>query len=287
MVKKWGSSHLRTPPITAVPSFLWHQVFPLAADKGYVFCSFIFLSSDNAFRNWGVYSTPRQRKASSMNCAPMQIFNDLPSFNPVSHYNNINLCSHNSTASFAFYAPKLYMEYHNTQNELYNSGDCLEQNFQESVFPASTFNLGPNTVTLDHIDYANVAYDLCCISALGNYNPDKGGHMILFDLGLMIRFPSGSTILIPSSVLRHGNTPIATQETCMSFTQYCAGGLFCWVQYGFQMQKDLLKQEGGAALKEVIDQEWAERCNHGISLFSKVSELADDCRKAFSWGGPL
>jgi hypothetical protein len=66
------------------------------------------------------------------------------------------------------------MEYYNTLNDLYTSDDRLVRNFQESIFPASTFNLGPNTVTLDHIDYANVAYGLCGISALGEYNPDKG-----------------------------------------------------------------------------------------------------------------
>jgi hypothetical protein len=95
------------------------------------------------------------------------------------------------------------MEYYNTLNDLYTSNNQLVHNFQESIFPASIFNLGPNTVTLDHIDYANVAYGLCGISALGKYNPDKGGHMILFDLGVMICFPPRSTILIPSSVLRH------------------------------------------------------------------------------------
>ena len=179
------------------------------------------------------------------------------------------------------------MEYHDTLNKLYARDDRLVRNFQESVFPASTFNLGPNTITLNHIDFANVAYGLCCISALGDYNPDNGGHMILFDLGIIICFPPGSTMLIPSSVLRHGNTPITSHETRMSFTQYCAGGLFCWVRYGFQTQKDLLKEENGAARKEAIDRVWAERCNHGIGFFSKVSELADDRRKAFPGGRSL
>jgi hypothetical protein len=129
------------------------------------------------------------------------------------------------------------MEYYNTLNDLYTSDDRLVRNFQESIFPASTFNLGPNTVTLDHIDYANVAYGLCGISALGEYNPDKGGHMILFDLGVMIRFSPGSTILIPSSVLRHGNTPIAAHKTHMSFTQYCAGRLSAGSDMAFRRRR--------------------------------------------------
>jgi hypothetical protein len=106
------------------------------------------------------------------------------------------------------------MEYYNTLNDMYTSNDQLVHNFQESILPASIFNLGPNTVTLDHIDYANVAYGLCGISALGKYNPDKGGHMILFDLGVMICFPPD----LPFSYLpvSFATLPRSTQHTLMN-----------------------------------------------------------------------
>ncbi|KAJ7620521.1 hypothetical protein DFH06DRAFT_1010638, partial [Mycena polygramma] len=37
------------------------------------------------------------------------------------------------------------------------------------------------------------------------FDPNLGGHLILWDLNLVIRFPPGSSIFIPSALLRHSN----------------------------------------------------------------------------------
>ena len=169
------------------------------------------------------------------------------------------------------------MHYRSLLARLYSYHPTLKPNFPDlTVFPTTTFNLGPETVTLDHTDKGNVAFGWCAITALGRYDPDAGGHMILFDLNLVIRFPPGSTILIPSGVLRHGNTPIIGDDSYrMSITQYCAGGLFRWVRYGFQTAKSLIKTRGAAAKVE-IDGKLSDRVLDALSLFSKFDELADD-----------
>jgi hypothetical protein len=118
----------------------------------------------------------------------------------------------------------------------------LQWNFQKSIFPAATFNFGPQTVTYEHTDSGNFASGMCGITALGEYNPVTGGHLILFDLGLIIQFPPGSTILIPSAILRHGNIPIHPGETRLSFTQYFAGGLVRWAAYGCRTEANLKSQ---------------------------------------------
>ena len=105
--------------------------------------------------------------------------------------------------------------------------------------------------------------------------------MVLFDLGLIIEFPPGATILIPSAVFRHGNTPIQPGETRMSFTQFVAGGLFRWVKYGFKTADKLVLAEGLARKKE-IDGDYTERCERALSLFSKLSDLNDDRRRVFA-----
>ncbi|KAG1721933.1 uncharacterized protein EDB91DRAFT_1256278 [Suillus paluster] len=110
------------------------------------------------------------------------------------------------------------------------------------VFPAATFNFGPTVVTLDHTDNLNFASGMCSITALGDYDPTMGGHLILFDLGLIVQFPPGSTIIIPSAILRHGNVPIASGEKRQSFTQYFAGGLIRWVDYGFQTEANFKRE---------------------------------------------
>ncbi|KAF8125540.1 hypothetical protein K438DRAFT_2002046 [Mycena galopus ATCC 62051] len=77
----------------------------------------------------------------------------------------------------------------------------LEHRF--SAFAAATLNFGPVTVILPHIDTLNLAW-------------------------------AGSTILIPSAILRHSNVGIAANERRYSFTQYSAAGMFRWVDNGFR-----------------------------------------------------
>ncbi|KAJ7760243.1 hypothetical protein DFH07DRAFT_957619 [Mycena maculata] len=56
--------------------------------------------------------------------------------------------------------------------------------------------------------YGVYPWGWCSIVTLGNFKPDKGGHLILWDLCLIIGSPPGSTIFIPSAILRHSNVPI-------------------------------------------------------------------------------
>ena len=102
------------------------------------------------------------------------------------------------------------------------------------LITAATYNLGPRVVCFLHVDSANLPFDLCAITAIGNFDLSEGGHFVLWDCKLLIEFPPGSTILILSAVLAHSNTRVATHETRFSFTQYTAGGLFRWVDHAFQ-----------------------------------------------------
>jgi len=89
-----------------------------------------------------------------------------------------------------------------------------------------------------HKDHANLPYDWCAITALGSFDCTKGGHLIFWELGLVIQFPPGSTIFIPSASVTHSNTPIASGEKHFSMTQYTAGSIFRWVDHGFKSDKD-------------------------------------------------
>ncbi|KAJ7363032.1 hypothetical protein DFH08DRAFT_951238 [Mycena albidolilacea] len=93
-----------------------------------------------------------------------------------------------TNAMFQCYAPDLHGHYHSTLDALHRWNKNLKRNFLStaSVFAAATFNFGPATVTLPHLDFTNLAWGWCAITALGNFNPDKGGHLILWDLKLII-----------------------------------------------------------------------------------------------------
>jgi hypothetical protein len=148
-----------------------------------------------------------------------------------------------------------------------------------SIFPACTFNMGRNTVALEHADTGNLASGGCPVTSGGNYNPKLGGHIVLFPLRIAVEFPPGSTIIIPSSTVPHGNTPIQPNETRVSFTQYCAGGLHRWVEYGYQSMKSCaLKNK---KLKDKLDALAGSRWLEALNRFSKLDELHQDRIKVF------
>ncbi|KAJ7439022.1 hypothetical protein B0H11DRAFT_2254143 [Mycena galericulata] len=180
------------------------------------------------------------------------------------------------SAGLAMYAPKLYRYYCRTFKALYKHHPELILNFSNSVFPAATFNCGPDAVTFDHLDHLNLSHGLCGITCVGDFNSKLGGHLHLKQLRLIIEFPSSASILIPSGFLDHGNTPIQPGETRHSFTQYAAGGLFRWVAYGYQSAKSLLATRGGKEAKDGFDGVPGERWRWALDLFSKYEELDGD-----------
>jgi hypothetical protein len=180
---------------------------------------------------------------------------------------------------FAFYFPKIYGYYSKNLRRLFKHHTYLSHNFENSVFPACTFNMGPSTVALRHADTGNSAAGGCPVQAGGTYDHKLGGHMILFDLKLVIEFPSGSTIILPSSTLSHGNTPIQPGETRVSFTQYCAGGLFRWVEYGYRTLKTCAAKN--PRLKARLDARAESRWLEALNRFSIVSEVHSDRIKVF------
>ncbi|KAJ6541962.1 hypothetical protein B0H10DRAFT_2392114 [Mycena sp. CBHHK59/15] len=157
----------------------------------------------------------------------------------------------------------------------------LIHNFSNSIFPTVTFNCGPDMVTFDHRVSLNLANGLCGITCGGDFDHSVGGHIYLKQLKFVIEFPSGSSILIPSGCVNHGNTPLQPGETRTSMTQYAAGGLFRWVAYGFQSAKSLLSQEGGKEMRDQFDGALGLRWEQALDMFSKYDELEADQKAVF------
>ncbi|KAJ7021116.1 hypothetical protein C8F04DRAFT_1195797 [Mycena alexandri] len=126
--------------------------------------------------------------------------------------------------------------------------------------------IGFSNFTRLHIDAANLVWGWCCITAFGIFNPDLGGHLILWDLRLVIRFPPGSTIMIPSALLRHSNISIQQGETRYSFTQFSAGGLFRWVENGNRSDKAFFANASAAELR-ARENARGQRWENGLKMF--------------------
>ncbi|KAJ7823367.1 hypothetical protein B0H13DRAFT_1447898, partial [Mycena leptocephala] len=142
-----------------------------------------------------------------------------------------------TNALFMGFTPKLHDYYRRTVDTVFewdaaqDHARHLQRNFLTtlSVFTTATFNFGPRTVTFPHIDFGNLAWGWCAITTLGWFDPNLGGHLILWDLKLIIRFPPGSTILLPSAILRHSNIKIRPWERHFSFTQFTPAAIFRFI----------------------------------------------------------
>ena len=173
----------------------------------------------------------------------------------------------------ASFGPRIYTNMYTKLPEVYRWRN-LAPNFVNSIYPAWSVNFGPQAVTVDYVDNGNDPCNWCHIVALGQYDPTKGGHIVLFDLKLAIEFPAGASVLIPSAILRHGNTSIQKGETRQAIIQYCPGGLLRWADAGFQTLKEY--QENDPAGYARFQKELAGRAAVCVRRFSYITELEQD-----------
>ncbi|KAF9059398.1 hypothetical protein BDP27DRAFT_1155039, partial [Rhodocollybia butyracea] len=115
--------------------------------------------------------------------------------------------------------------------------------FPGGVFGAAAFNFSGNIWMFKHRDFQNWPLGWCAITALGKFDPARSAQLILWELKLVIDFPHTSTILIPSAVITHSNTPVADGEAQTLFTQYTAGAIFRWVENNCLMEEKLEKAD--------------------------------------------
>ncbi|KAG6826235.1 hypothetical protein H0H92_000619 [Tricholoma furcatifolium] len=174
-------------------------------------------------------------------------------------------------AAFNLWAPNVHKKYRDHLDPLFQHHRDLRRIFPRSVYTAAAFNFGPNVYTKAHHDVMNIPIGLCAIQALGRFDPTRGGHIVLPELGLVIEFPPGALILIPSATLTHLNIPVGEQESRASFTQYCAGGLFRYTENRFRTDKDLQDNypEEYARLSKLRENRWQE----DYKLYSYLDEL--------------
>ncbi|VDC00802.1 unnamed protein product [Peniophora sp. CBMAI 1063] len=158
-------------------------------------------------------------------------------------------------------------------NRLYKHDPALTPNFPGSVYPMACVNCGPRTVCRLHCDASNYPGLPCAITAMGNFNADRGGHPILPQLRMYIRFAAGGTILLSSACVQHGNVEIGAGETRESFTQYCPAGLLEWAAHDYKPANKFYKTP---ALREQLENEAGEGWEAQLARFSTENSVSDD-----------
>ncbi|KAJ3845687.1 hypothetical protein EV368DRAFT_53656, partial [Lentinula lateritia] len=95
----------------------------------------------------------------------------------------------------------------------------LMPNFDNSIYSCMTVNFGLQTWTYIHTDSKNDPCLPCAVTSGGKYNWKLGRHMVLWDFGVVLKFPPGTMTLLLSAFLCHSNIPVSKGKTRISVTQ--------------------------------------------------------------------
>ncbi|KZV59066.1 hypothetical protein PENSPDRAFT_596114, partial [Peniophora sp. CONT] len=182
-----------------------------------------------------------------------------------------------ASEAVAHYFPLAFMHLRNRMAALCKQDPSLRFPFGGiSLYPACTFNLGPYSVCYGHTDGSNYPGLPCTVSAIGSFDPARGGHFVLFVFKIFFKFPSGTTVLLSSAGLHHGNTRLAPGDKRYSFTQYFSGGLICWVAYGFHLVGPISDAE-----RDRVDAEMGEGWEAQLARLLTWSNLLIDRKKLY------
>ncbi|KAK7022634.1 hypothetical protein R3P38DRAFT_3196032 [Favolaschia claudopus] len=176
--------------------------------------------------------------------------------------------------AFSLWAPSLYKYYRAQDSKLRKYHPDLRRPFNSSVFYCTAFNFARNVWTFKHRDVLNLAFGWCAVQALGRFDHTKGGHLVLWDLKLVVEFPHGALILLPSATIAHSNVPVQPGDERVSFTQFSAGGIFRYIDNHGKTEKKLAADdpEEYSHLMKLKEQRW----EMGLALLSTMDELTSE-----------
>ncbi|KAK6966286.1 hypothetical protein R3P38DRAFT_2591158 [Favolaschia claudopus] len=157
---------------------------------------------------------------------------------------------------------------------------------EASVFSAATMELGGAHFNIrdprgDLRDLEPAGWNI--LTALGRYRAIHGGHVIFWQLGLVIQFPPGSSILLPAGVVNYSFVKVDPTETRFSLLQWSGGGVRRFLDNGRRMDMEFAAK---ASPNEHAGREHRRNLAHEIAIdsFPHVSTFKDS-RISFPYPG--
>ena len=180
------------------------------------------------------------------------------------------------------FAPKAYRTYADKLHALFEQSPDLKRYVSKSVFPTASFEFSNGRQCRVHHCHPNGSVGWCTLFAGGEYDPSTGGHLYLPQVQLLIEFPPGTSILIPSTIV-YGILPVASSQTRYTFSQYIPVDIIRYIDNGFRtrhtgLKADALKRDGGPPRDN--------RSSEELGLFSCLDSLDSDRRDANVVGEP-
>ena len=174
-----------------------------------------------------------------------------------------------SIGSFAAFAPKVFRTYTDKLSGLFEHIPDLQRNFARSVFPTASFDFSNGRPCRVHDVHPNGSAGWVALFAGGDFDPTTGGHLYLPQVQLVIEFPPGATILIPSTLV-YGIIPVPEGQTRYTFSQYIPIDVVRYIDNGYRTHKE------GATTQDDTSRRLTTRTQGDLELLSCFNELHDD-----------
>ncbi|KAJ7184065.1 hypothetical protein C8R46DRAFT_815214, partial [Mycena filopes] len=129
-------------------------------------------------------------------------------------------------------APRLLADVREMKDQIFKHDPYLRYPWNDSAFSAAEFFLGDQE-SPPQIDDLDAIWHWRALTALGDYDANWGGELILWDEKKVVKFPPGATFLFPSAMTRYSFTQIREGESRFSFSQYAQAGLFRYAENDF------------------------------------------------------
>ncbi|KAK7032025.1 hypothetical protein R3P38DRAFT_2522527, partial [Favolaschia claudopus] len=111
----------------------------------------------------------------------------------------------------------------------------------------------------------------CIITSLGVYDPRLGGHIILWDIGWVLVFPPGTSILLPPGLVRYSFVKVRPHESRYLLIQYAGSGIRRFFENGERKDEEFAAE---ATREEHLEREMKRRECHLAAMDG--FELAED-----------
>ncbi|KAK7027688.1 hypothetical protein R3P38DRAFT_2421317, partial [Favolaschia claudopus] len=133
---------------------------------------------------------------------------------------------------------------------------------ETSVYSAITINLNDPRVSFDILQRIDPAV-WCILTAAGDYNPDLGGQLILWDVGRVVRFPAGTCALIPAALVRFSFVKVRPDERQHTILQWAGVGIRRYFENGSREDGEFAME---ASADEYRAREKKRRAMHADAL---------------------
>jgi hypothetical protein len=160
----------------------------------------------------------------------------------------------------------------NAMNLIFKHDPELRREYP-GAFAGSEFSLG-GIGSAPRIHDRDLLQGWRAITSLGTYDSRYGGDIVLWDEGLIVRFPPGTTILFPAALMRYSFVGVQGGEVQYHFAQFSSAGLYRYILNGYVSDR---RFESTATKKEMALMEAARRRRvaAGLKMFSTIGEFVN------------